>query len=84
MNEQSPQMAPLPLGKQIVIPKIGLGQIFEALGAAGYTIVGPTLGQEAIVYEEIDYPAPTQILNELSVLENEIQQGLADLKKMLA
>jgi len=36
-----------------------------------------------IVYEEIDYPAPTAILDELSVLEDEIQQGLADLKKML-
>ncbi|MDA8848266.1 type I restriction-modification system subunit M [bacterium] len=36
-----------------------------------------------IVYEEIDYPAPSEILDELSVLENEIQQGLEDLKKML-
>ena len=36
-----------------------------------------------IVYEEIEYPPPSQILDELAVLEDEIQQGLADLKAML-
>lgn len=36
-----------------------------------------------IVYEEIDYPAPAEILDELTVLEAEIQQGIEDLKAML-
>ena len=36
-----------------------------------------------IVYEEIEYPEPTEILNELSALETEIQQGIEDLKAML-
>ena len=36
-----------------------------------------------IVYEEIEYPEPTEILNELSALETEIQQGIKDLKAML-
>ncbi len=57
MSEQSLQKAQgqaLPAGKQIVIAKSDLQQIFEALGAAGYTIIGPTIYQEAIVYEEIN------------------------------
>ena len=36
-----------------------------------------------IVYEEIEYPEPAEILNELSALETEIQQGIKDLKAML-
>jgi type I restriction enzyme M protein len=36
-----------------------------------------------IVYEEIDYPAPTEILDELTALEDEIQKGIEDLKAML-
>jgi type I restriction enzyme M protein len=36
-----------------------------------------------IVYEEIEYPEPAEILNELSALETEIQQGIEDLKAML-
>ena len=36
-----------------------------------------------IVYEQIDYPAPTEIIAELEELEAEITQGLADLKAML-
>jgi type I restriction enzyme M protein len=36
-----------------------------------------------IVYDEIDYQSPAEILDELSVLEEEIQQGLAELKAML-
>ena len=36
-----------------------------------------------IVYEEIDYPAPTEILDELTALEEEIQTGIDDLKAML-
>lgn len=36
-----------------------------------------------IVYEEIDYPAPSEILDKLTAFEAEIQQGLEDLKAML-
>ena len=36
-----------------------------------------------IVYEQIDYPAPTEIIADLEQLEAEITQGLADLKAML-
>ena len=36
-----------------------------------------------IVYEEIDYPAPMEILDELTEMESEIQQGIEDLKAML-
>ena len=36
-----------------------------------------------IVYDEIEYPAPAEILDELSELETEIQQGVEDLKAML-
>jgi len=36
-----------------------------------------------IVYEEIDYPEPAEIITELETLETEITQGLADLKAML-
>jgi type I restriction enzyme M protein len=37
-----------------------------------------------IVYDEIEYPAPSEILDELAELETEIQQGIEDLKAMLA
>lgn len=36
-----------------------------------------------IVYEEVDYPAPSEIIAELEELEGEITQGLAELKAML-
>ncbi len=36
-----------------------------------------------IIYEEIDYPAPAEILDELKALEDEIQKGIEDLKVML-
>ena len=36
-----------------------------------------------IVYDEIEYAAPTEILDELATLETEIQQGIEDLKVML-
>jgi len=36
-----------------------------------------------IVYDEIDYPAPGEILDELTALEEEIQKGIDDLKAML-
>ena len=36
-----------------------------------------------IVYDEIEYQAPAEILNELAELETEIQQGIEDLQVML-
>ena len=36
-----------------------------------------------IVYDEIEYPPPSQILDELTELEEEIQKGIDDLKAML-
>ncbi len=33
--------------------------------------------------DEIKYPEPTEILNELSALETEIQQGINELRGML-
>ena len=36
-----------------------------------------------IVYDEIEYPAPAEILDELAALEEEIQKGIDDLKAML-
>jgi type I restriction enzyme M protein len=37
-----------------------------------------------IVYDEIEYPAPAEILEELTALEEDIQKGLDDLKAMLS
>ena len=37
-----------------------------------------------IVYDEVDYPPPAEILDELTVLEEDIQKGLDDLKAMLS
>ena len=37
-----------------------------------------------IVYDEIEYPPPTEILDELTTLEEDIQKGLDDLKAMLS
>ena len=36
-----------------------------------------------IVYDEIEYPSPVEILEELAALEEEIQEGIEDLKAML-
>ena len=36
-----------------------------------------------IIYDEIEYPPPAAILDELAVLEEEIQNGIDDLKAML-
>ena len=36
-----------------------------------------------IVYDEIEYPRPAEILDELTALEEEIQKGIKDLKAML-
>jgi type I restriction enzyme M protein len=37
-----------------------------------------------IVYDEIDYPDPAEIIDELTALEEDIQKGLDDLKTMLS
>lgn len=37
-----------------------------------------------IVYDEIEHPAPTAILDQLTALEEDIQKGLDDLKAMLS
>ncbi|HSM58522.1 MAG TPA: 4Fe-4S dicluster domain-containing protein [Candidatus Sulfomarinibacteraceae bacterium] len=42
-------------GKQVIMAKAALQDLFEALQSAGYTLVGPTMEQEAIVYEEIGH-----------------------------
>ena len=42
-----------------------------------------SINRYEIVYEEIDYPEPAEIITELETLETEITQGLADLKAML-
>jgi type I restriction enzyme M protein len=36
-----------------------------------------------IVYDEVDYPAPAEILDQLTALEEEIQKGIDDLRTML-
>ena len=36
------------------------------------------------MYDEIEYQAPAEILDELTALEEEIQEGINDLKAMLA
>ena len=36
-----------------------------------------------LVYEEIDYPSPSEILDELDELEAEIQQGLSAVRALL-
>jgi type I restriction enzyme M protein len=36
-----------------------------------------------IVYDEVEYPAPSVILDELTAIEEEIQKGIDDLKAML-
>ena len=42
------------LGAYVSIPKPGLQPIFEALKTLGYTLVGPTLGETAIEYDELE------------------------------
>ncbi len=36
-----------------------------------------------IIYEEVEYPPSAEILDELTALEEEIQQGINNLKAML-
>ncbi|HHH41079.1 MAG TPA: sulfite reductase subunit A, partial [Chloroflexi bacterium] len=42
------------LGAYVSIPKEDLQGIFDALRGMGYTLVGPTLGEGAIIYDEIE------------------------------
>jgi len=42
-----------PLNAHVVIDKPALQTLFDALQTAGYTLVGPTIREEAIVYDEI-------------------------------
>lgn len=42
------------IGAYVSIPKPNLQRIFEALQGLGYTLIGPTLGQGAIVLDEIE------------------------------
>jgi formate hydrogenlyase subunit 6/NADH:ubiquinone oxidoreductase subunit I len=45
---------PLSIGAQIVVERSDLGRLLDALKARGYRIVGPIMGDGAIVYDEID------------------------------
>ena len=42
------------IGAYVSIVKTELQPIFQALRAAGYTLIGPTLGEGAIIYNEIE------------------------------
>jgi ferredoxin len=42
------------IGAYVSMEKKGLELIFKALRKAGYTLVGPTMGEGAVVYEEIN------------------------------
>ena len=42
-------------GKQVIIAKTALEDLFQALRAADYTLVGPTIQEEAIVYDSIEH-----------------------------
>lgn len=42
-------------GKHVVIAKEALQHLIAALRAANYTVVGPTIAEEAIVYDEISH-----------------------------
>lgn len=41
------------LGQTVVLEKPELGQIIERLWQNGYTVIGPTIGQGAIVFDEL-------------------------------
>lgn len=45
---------------RVVIEPAGMQQLLDALRARGYTVVGPTIRQDAIVYDEVstldDFP----------------------------
>jgi sulfhydrogenase subunit beta (sulfur reductase) len=62
MSNQTP--AP---GKHVVIAKESLQHLVAALRAANYTVVGPTIAEEAIVYDEIAH------INDLPVGWRDVQ-----------
>src|SRR6185437_6031153 len=43
------------------LARADLGRLFDALHAEGYRVIGPTLRDSAIVYDEIDGPADLPI-----------------------
>jgi len=47
----------LDTGDKVVIDRDGLGQLLAALAADGYRVVGPTVRDRAIVYDDIASPA---------------------------
>jgi ferredoxin len=47
--------------KRTVVPAEALDELFEALRRRGYTVVGPTVQDRAIVYEELESPAELPI-----------------------
>ncbi|MDR7544856.1 MAG: 4Fe-4S dicluster domain-containing protein [Armatimonadota bacterium] len=49
------------LGAHVVIPKPALQHVFDALRDAGYTVIGPTVAQGAIVYDKITQVADLPI-----------------------
>jgi len=49
MTAQTPEV-----GKHVVIPKEGLQDVFDALTAADFSIIGPTIDQDSIIYDSIE------------------------------
>lgn len=50
------RMAP-EIGDRYQLEASGFGRLFDALRGGGYTIVGPTIREGAIVYDELESPA---------------------------
>ena len=46
--------APLSVGDRVVIDKQGLGRLVELLKAKGYRVIGPSLRDGAVVYDELN------------------------------
>ncbi len=47
----------VPVGTKLVIDKAGFSSLFTVLAKVGYTPIGPTLRDGAVVYEEVSSPA---------------------------
>jgi ferredoxin len=58
-----------PLGRSVVIDKQVLGDIIDRLWESGFTVVGPTIAQGAIVFDEI------RSLNQLPIGWTDEQEG---------
>src|SRR5215212_7919573 len=50
-------LVPPPLGATVVVERADFGQLFTALQARGYQVLGPTVRTGAIVYAELDSDA---------------------------